>query len=352
MLAFVAELSELEHPEEFRAGILPGLRRLVPCELVTYNEVEFDAGRMSAAEDPAGTMPADAPGVFVRLGHQNALAERFRRTRDGRAYRWSDFITRRKLHATDLYRELYHPMGIEYQMAFCLPTPPEVIIGIAFNRASRDFDERERRLLNLVRSPLIRAYRMVERYAMVAARLAAAERGLEREGAAVIVLEPDPRGGPGRRAKALSDSAAALVGMSSGSRRLPEPVVRWLGVAREGHSPEPLLLPRADGGRVALRFLPARTEREVDAILVEPVGEPLSVASLRAAGLTPRQAEVLRLVAFGRTNAEIGAALRLSPRTVQKHLQLAFERLGVTSRTQAVATAWSIDRGVPLAARE
>ncbi len=56
-------------------------------------------------------------------------------------------------------------------------------------------------------------------------------------------------------------------------------------------------------------------------------------------GLTPREAEVLGWVARGKTNAEIGAALFISPQTVRKHLENIFEKLGVRTRTAAAAFA-------------
>lgn len=56
-----------------------------------------------------------------------------------------------------------------------------------------------------------------------------------------------------------------------------------------------------------------------------------------AAELTERQTELMRLVAAGRSNAEIAVALHLSPHTVRTHLQNIFERLGVTTRAAAVA---------------
>jgi DNA-binding CsgD family transcriptional regulator len=53
--------------------------------------------------------------------------------------------------------------------------------------------------------------------------------------------------------------------------------------------------------------------------------------------LTPRQWEVLRRVATGASNTQIARDLRLSEATVRKHLENVFVRLGVQSRTEAVA---------------
>ena len=57
------------------------------------------------------------------------------------------------------------------------------------------------------------------------------------------------------------------------------------------------------------------------------------------AGLTPREAEVLRLVAQGRSNRDIADVLVLSPRTVKRHIENIFDKLGVSSRAAATAFA-------------
>jgi predicted ATPase/DNA-binding CsgD family transcriptional regulator len=57
------------------------------------------------------------------------------------------------------------------------------------------------------------------------------------------------------------------------------------------------------------------------------------------AGLTPRESEVLRLVAQGRSNRDIADVLVLSPRTVKRHVENIFDKLGVSSRAAATAFA-------------
>jgi DNA-binding CsgD family transcriptional regulator len=346
ILGYIGDLTSLDHPDDFRAGVLPGLRELVPCEIATYNEVEFDAGRMIAFDDPPDSMIPGAPELFVRLGHQNPLIPRYQRTRDGRPYKWSDLITRRELHATDLYREAYQPMGVEFQMAFCLPAPPELIIGLALNRGSRDFSERDRSLLNLARGPMIQAYRSVERYALVVERLAALERGLEGVGSGVVVLER--RGGRAAAAFVSEEAARGLEVPAGESGELPIAVTDWLRAPTgPGNDRMPFVHIRSDGSTVAVQLMPPRHPSEPETLLVEPAAELVSIPTLRAAGLTEREAEVLRLLALGNTNAEIADSLTVSPRTVEKHLQNLYEKLGARSRTQAILTAWSIGRVRP-----
>ncbi len=57
------------------------------------------------------------------------------------------------------------------------------------------------------------------------------------------------------------------------------------------------------------------------------------------ARLSPREHDVVRLVADGRTNDEIGAALQIGSKTVETHLARLFERLGVASRTELAMRA-------------
>ena len=66
-------------------------------------------------------------------------------------------------------------------------------------------------------------------------------------------------------------------------------------------------------------------------------------------GLTPRECEVLALVADGRSNRQVGEALYISDRTVARHLTNIFHKIGVTSRTQAAR--YAIDRGMTAAPR-
>jgi DNA-binding CsgD family transcriptional regulator len=70
--------------------------------------------------------------------------------------------------------------------------------------------------------------------------------------------------------------------------------------------------------------------------------------------LTVREKEVLQWLAAGKTDRDIACILGISPRTVQKHLQRMYEKLGVETRTAAVTRAmagWEraeVDRSLPV----
>lgn len=68
-----------------------------------------------------------------------------------------------------------------------------------------------------------------------------------------------------------------------------------------------------------------------------PVARP--AADVSAPGLTLREEDVMHWLACGKTDAEIAALLSISPRTVQKHLEHIYVKLGVETRTAAVMRA-------------
>lgn len=99
------------------------------------------------------------------------------------------------------------------------------------------------------------------------------------------------------------------------------------------------------GGRDAVAVESADTL--LTAQRVSEAGADVTVAALAPgrgdvatrATLTARESEVLSWVARGKTNRDIADILGMSPRTVNKHLEHVFEKLGVETRTAAVAAA-------------
>ena len=61
---------------------------------------------------------------------------------------------------------------------------------------------------------------------------------------------------------------------------------------------------------------------------------------IHPSGLTPREVDVLRLVAEGLTDAKVAKKLVLSPRTVSTHLRSIYNKLGINSRSAATRFAF------------
>jgi DNA-binding NarL/FixJ family response regulator len=83
---------------------------------------------------------------------------------------------------------------------------------------------------------------------------------------------------------------------------------------------------------------PAITRRLIEQFTQRP--SPGSSAPPEVEELTPRELEVLRLVARGMSNAEIGEALFLSPATAKTHVARILSKLGLRDRIQAVVLAY------------
>jgi two-component system, NarL family, response regulator LiaR len=60
--------------------------------------------------------------------------------------------------------------------------------------------------------------------------------------------------------------------------------------------------------------------------------------------LSPREAEIMRLIASGLTNAEIAQQLFLSMNTIKSHIRAAYRKAGVETRAQAVI--WGFQHGL------
>jgi DNA-binding NarL/FixJ family response regulator len=99
--------------------------------------------------------------------------------------------------------------------------------------------------------------------------------------------------------------------------------------AASGHAPlTAQVRALAERARVPLRDQP--TDRTADP---DPGEQRVPL------GLTARELTVLRLLAVGRTNAQIGAELYISPKTASVHVTSILRKLGVSGRVQAAALA-------------
>lgn len=83
----------------------------------------------------------------------------------------------------------------------------------------------------------------------------------------------------------------------------------------------------------------ARGELYLDSAVTRWLTEPAERDGEGLAGLTPREREVLILIASGQSNRQIANQLRISERTARTHVSNLFGKLGVASRTQAALLA-------------
>jgi DNA-binding CsgD family transcriptional regulator len=239
VLDLVCQVHAVGDLDTFARRAIAGIGALIPSDILTYNEIDTRQRRAYMVEQPAGIITISQVRTFERLSHQHPLIRHYTLTRETRPRKISDFLSMGEFRRLDLYQEFFRDVAVNYQMAVTIPSSHSVVIGIALNRTLRDFSERDRAVLDVIRPHLAQSHRNAIERAALRERTEAAERAL------------------------WSASAACL------------------------------------------------------------------------ASLTSREQEVLALVAEGKTNLQIADRLGLSPRTVQKHLEHIYDKVGVRSRTAA-----------------
>lgn len=223
VLAVLYETADVEGPNPFPEPVLDSLRRLVPCDVVTYHEHVAVYAPLAQVGEPAGTVTPAIREAHEQWWDQSPLKPVWG------AQMYSDYLTPREFHRLELYQDLVRPLGVEDMIRLWIdPSGPADGARLEFDRPDWAFQERDRDVLNVMLPHLARF------------RSRAAH----------------------RRARARAPLADLL---------------------------------------------------------------------------TPRQTEILELVADGRTNGEIARLLWISPQTVRKHLENAYATLGVHTRTGAVA---------------
>jgi DNA-binding response OmpR family regulator len=122
---------------------------------------------------------------------------------------------------------------------------------------------------------------------------------------------------------------------------LPEPIPQWLDQARKGKAGSKVAVMATLPGNEQLRlqYMGKLGANEFLLRLAKDSGTETPAEFSSELGLTTREGEVLSWLSKGKTNRDIAQILGLSPRTVDKHLEQIYSKLGVENRTAAAAIA-------------
>jgi DNA-binding CsgD family transcriptional regulator len=313
---------------------LPAINDLVRGDVVCHAEVEPIETKLASQTTFADNdTPPYIRDAFERLMLTSPIFQYWMASGDVSAIRTSDFLSRRQWHDMALYREVYRQWGTEDSLAIGLPAPPGLVACFCIERSS-PFSDRERLLLDLARPHLSFAYRNAEALSMLASANA-------REGTHSVLL--DARG---RIVQASSEALELLsrsfpgeqVQLPSLPRSLDDWVRRHVTQLDEDIPPpnSPYSARTLDGARVTIRMLKGDTTG-AQILLVLRENRDRSPTSLDKHGLSAREKEVLGEALRGLSSKEIAASLVISQRTVEKHLESIYNKLGVDSRAAAIA---------------
>ena len=143
--------------------------------------------------------------------------------------------------------------------------------------------------------------------------------------------------------KLLSDNLAAG---ADDERVLPQPMLQWLEQAQKGKagSKTPAMASFPDNEQLRLQYMGKLGPNEFLLRLAKDSSANIPAQFSSELGLTTREGEVLSWLSKGKTNRDIAQILGLSPRTVDKHLEQIYAKLGVENRTAAAAIAANASR--------
>ena len=326
MVAFLADASSVEEEDPFPRRLLEKLGELVGTAEASYAEndcVKEQTLAYTTTFEDEPEYPADLAWEVCRKHHRPCIAHK---QGHSKALAISDFLTYREYRSSHLYCEHHRLWGIEDTLTMpLLPSPFWHRKTIMLDRKCLPtFGRRDHELLDALQPHFNGLHRAAVTRRTAAAALSRLERDGDADGAVILL-------GPGDMIDHASREARELLTVwfgTSGAEPLPDEVRNWLAVVRSGPNDDldakgPLTYSR--GRRILTLEISGRT------LLLRERDQSTSD------GLTVREREVLECMSSGKTNSEIAELLWISPSTVRKHLENAYRKLGVTTRTAAAA---------------
>ena len=141
--------------------------------------------------------------------------------------------------------------------------------------------------------------------------------------------------------KLLSDN---LTAGADDEIELPQAMLQWLEQAQAGGAASKTQASFPDNAQLQLQYMGKLGPNEFLLRLAKDAAADTPASFRSDLGLTSREGEVLSWLSKGKTNRDIAQILGLSPRTVDKHLEQIYAKLGVENRTAAAAIATSASR--------
>ena len=346
IIAFLPELYRAADMITFPVTSLRFINRLMPTAVFsTYNEIEMKTGSARVFYEPdTYTEAAELfkPGLWTHR-NQHPLMKLHQEGRHNDVHMISDHLSRPELHRLELYTEVLQKMNVEDTLSFSLQNHRDLKTFYAIN-SDRPFTERDRAVARIIRPHLVQAFENVLAFTDARA-MAALSAHVFRGGSHGLILA-DFSGRIIHASELASGHLAHLHTRNepgsvplAANENLPPQILSWL--QRLGTSPQASALPleiEMPGFSLIYRgavvderhWIIASQEQNIDA---------LADALRDAYELSERQADVLLWISRGKSNVDIARILEISDRTVAKHIEHIFGKLGVENRLSATHKA-------------
>ncbi|MBE9050356.1 hypothetical protein IQ243_08025 [Nostocales cyanobacterium LEGE 11386] len=355
MQHFLQELHTLCNLEMLATKVISALPQVVGSDVTVWSPANFPQHRILpwiTSRKFDSPMLEEVEQTANSHFYEHPLVRYYLETNDGRAYKISDFLCEQELHHLEgLYHRFLHLIDAEEQMILVLPIASASFslrnsftdIVIALHRPQRNFSDRDRLVLNLLRPHLIQAYENAQAVTQMQQELAQLHRTIEQLG--MITLSATGQVQTMTR-KAWELLTQYFQDSLPQAFQLPELLQRWvkyqISLMSEGDDVTqfypPLRIER-ENQYLIVRLICDRQQEQYILILEEQPPSSLSPESLTMLGLTKREAEVLFWVAKNKSTKEIAALLNCSDKTLEKHFEHIYEKLGVRTRVAAIMKA-------------
>jgi DNA-binding CsgD family transcriptional regulator len=341
----IQKLYTLHQFDTFAVSALSIVNRLVPGNVPTFYTCQFRTRQIlpTFLPDFSGFTPEMDRTIDLYFG-EHPIAARMPLTLNG-AYKISDFITQQEFHNLEgVYQQFFRQFDAEDLLNIFLPcSHPDNWRKLArtdADRSSRNFTERDRLIFNLLRPHIFQAYCNAQQHHQLQQENSKIQQSLDRLGVAIV----DAQG----RVESIAPQAIIWLEIyfskPTNADRLPDNLWAWIEHQIAGLTPNSNL-PKAI---LPLRIQEAGRELKIR-LVVEQIGVKYlllmeeqtlsSLNSLELLGLSQRETEVLALVIQGKNNKTIAVQLSVHQSTIRKHLENIYRKLGVSSRTEAIAQA-------------
>ncbi|MFN6962727.1 MAG: helix-turn-helix transcriptional regulator [Pyrinomonadaceae bacterium] len=340
LLAALEHLNSDPDPATLAERAVGAAAMIVKCDLVSfelfsptprYEHTVWANDRLLL--DPAFMKP------FGELLHQHPIVKLSITNPNGEAIKITDAVSQAKFERTDLYNVVFRPVHVNKQMGLGLLSEGDLVMTCAFTRGGSDFSEHEKTIATLAAPHFVNAIRNGFAFGRISAAMQAGGQG-------VVAL-----GSAGRTTFASSHARTLLEkyfpAETLAADSLPQTLSGWIRAARlrSGGSEyslpvEPYCAQNPDGSRLTVRLLDNRSTREELLLLEEK--RSCRPDDFRPFGLTARECEILCWITEGKTDPTIAALCNISVRTVEKHVENIYKKLGVETRTAALSKAMTV----------